>query len=426
MFADFSAAAMELGEVLGLQGLTVPSTKEGDLSLIKRAAAGSFTQAAAASYPSPFLDEQKMLRFAKAAHTLPSGLDFGRENEQRFLLSRTKRPFTPSQWMELEHQALIYKYLNAKAPIPSSLLISISKSFRSSANRMSWRPLYQGFPNADSDPEPGRCRRTDGKKWRCSKEAMADHKYCERHINRNRHRSRKPVENQSRKTVKETPCAGSLPSSVGQGSFKKAKVNEMKPGSISYWTDSLNRTMANKEKGNKAAEENNGPLLNLTNQQPTLSLFSQLKQQNKPEKFNTAGDSESISSNTMLKPCESSNQQNNKSIPFTKMHDRGCLQSVLQNFSLPKDEKMEFQKSKDSNVMTVPSTFYSSPEDPRVSCHAPNMAQMQEDSISSSWEMPQGGPLGEILTNSKNPDDSIMKPEARPYGWLLNLEDHAM
>jgi hypothetical protein len=65
---------MELGEVLGLQGLTVPSTKEGDLSLIKRAAAGSFTQAAAASYPSPFLDEQKMLRFAKAAHTLPSGL----------------------------------------------------------------------------------------------------------------------------------------------------------------------------------------------------------------------------------------------------------------------------------------------------------------------------------------------------------------
>lgn len=106
---------------------------------------------------------------------------------------------------------------------------------------VSWRPLYQGFPNADSDPEPGRCRRTDGKKWRCSKEAMADHKYCERHINRNRHRSRKPVENQSRKTVKETPCAGSLPSSVGQGSFKKAKVNEMKPRSISHWTDSLNR-----------------------------------------------------------------------------------------------------------------------------------------------------------------------------------------
>uniref|UniRef100_A0A0D9VXB9 Growth-regulating factor n=1 Tax=Leersia perrieri TaxID=77586 RepID=A0A0D9VXB9_9ORYZ len=421
MFADFSAA-MELGEVLGLHGLTVPSTKESDLSIIKRAT--SFTQAAAAaSYPSPFLDEQKMLRFAKAAHTLPSGLDFGRENEQRFLLSRTKRPFTPSQWMELEHQALIYKYLNAKAPIPSSLLISISKSFKSSVNRMSWRPLYQGFPNADSDPEPGRCRRTDGKKWRCSKEAMADHKYCERHINRNRHRSRKPVENQSRKTVKETPCAGSLTSPVVQGSFKKAKVNEMKPGSVSCWTDSLNRTMASKEKGNKAAEENNAPLMNLTNQQPTLSLLSQLKQQNKAEKFL---DSEPISSNTMLKPWESSNQQSNKNIPFTKVHDRGCLQSVLQNFSPPKDEKMGYQKTKDSNAIPVPSNFYSTPEGPCVSCHTSNMVQMQEDSISSSWEMPQGGPLGEILTNSKNTDDSTMKPEARPYGWLLNLEDHAM
>lgn len=60
------------------------------------------------------------------------GVEFGRPNEQAFLLSRTKRPFTPSQWMELEHQALIYKYLHAKAPIPSSLLISISKSFRTS------------------------------------------------------------------------------------------------------------------------------------------------------------------------------------------------------------------------------------------------------------------------------------------------------
>jgi len=63
-------------------------------------------------------------------------LVFGGPSEQAFLLSRTKRPFTPSQWMELEHQALIYKYLNAKAPIPSSLLISISKNFRSSNRGM--------------------------------------------------------------------------------------------------------------------------------------------------------------------------------------------------------------------------------------------------------------------------------------------------
>ena len=44
------------------------------------------------------------------------------------------------------------------------------------------------------DPEPGRCRRTDGKKWRCSKEAYPDSKYCEKHMHRGKNRSRKPVE----------------------------------------------------------------------------------------------------------------------------------------------------------------------------------------------------------------------------------------
>ena len=44
------------------------------------------------------------------------------------------------------------------------------------------------------DPEPGRCRRTDGKKWRCSRDVLSDQKYCERHIHRGRQRSRKLVE----------------------------------------------------------------------------------------------------------------------------------------------------------------------------------------------------------------------------------------
>lgn len=71
---------------------------------------------------------------------------------------------------------------------------------------------------------------------------MAEHKYCERHINRNRHRSRKPVENQTRKNAKEAPAAGPLSSAVSQGGCKKSKASEeLKPGSVSYWTDSLNR-----------------------------------------------------------------------------------------------------------------------------------------------------------------------------------------
>ena len=56
-----------------------------------------------------------------------------------------------------------------------------------------WGCFQMGF-GRKADPEPGRCRRTDGKKWRCSKEAYPDSKYCERHMHRGKNRSRKPVE----------------------------------------------------------------------------------------------------------------------------------------------------------------------------------------------------------------------------------------
>lgn len=54
-----------------------------------------------------------------------------------------------------------------------------------------------GYYGKKIDAEPGRCRRTDGKKWRCSKDAHPDSKYCDRHMIRRRYRSRKPVESQS-------------------------------------------------------------------------------------------------------------------------------------------------------------------------------------------------------------------------------------
>uniref|UniRef100_A0A0A9F232 WRC domain-containing protein n=1 Tax=Arundo donax TaxID=35708 RepID=A0A0A9F232_ARUDO len=252
---------------------------------------------------------------------------------------------------------------------------------------------------------------------------MADHKYCERHINRNRHRSRKLVENQPRKTAKEAPAAGSLSCAVSQGSLKKAKVNDLKPGTVSHWTDSLNRAILSREKASKQTEDNNTPQLNCTNRQPTLSLLSQLKQQNKPDKFSPTVDSETISSDTILKAWGSSNHESNKNISNTQLPDAECLQSVLQNFSLAKNDKMESEKNKYSGSMLVSSTLYSA-EGPLMTCLSPNMTQVQEDCISSSWEMPQGGPLGEILTNSKNKEDLTKKSESRSYGWLLNL-DHA-
>ncbi|CAK9149778.1 unnamed protein product [Ilex paraguariensis] len=125
------------------------------------------------------------------------------------VLTGVRGPFTPSQWMELEHQALIYKYITANVPIPSNLLIPIRKALESAGlpsfsglrpNTWEWGSYHMGFSN-NNDPEPGRCRRTDGKKWRCSRDAVADQKYCERHMNRGRHRSRKPVEGQTGHSV---------------------------------------------------------------------------------------------------------------------------------------------------------------------------------------------------------------------------------
>ncbi|KAJ8754010.1 hypothetical protein K2173_001908 [Erythroxylum novogranatense] len=110
--------------------------------------------------------------------------------------------FSLSQWQELELQALIYRYMLAGAAIPSELLQPIKKSLLHSASYILHHPLqhfshYQPacyWGRLAMDPEPGRCRRTDGKKWRCSRDVVAGQKYCERHVHRGRNRSRKPVE----------------------------------------------------------------------------------------------------------------------------------------------------------------------------------------------------------------------------------------
>uniref|UniRef100_A0A803QST4 Growth-regulating factor n=2 Tax=Cannabis sativa TaxID=3483 RepID=A0A803QST4_CANSA len=118
--------------------------------------------------------------------------------------------FSLAQWQELELQALIFRYMLAGATVPSELLQHIKKSF----NLLHTTPYFlhhslQPYPHfqpsptllqsgywgkASMDPEPGRCRRTDGKKWRCSRDVVVGQKYCERHMHRGRNRSRKPVE----------------------------------------------------------------------------------------------------------------------------------------------------------------------------------------------------------------------------------------
>ncbi|KAK4432826.1 Growth-regulating factor 3 [Sesamum alatum] len=128
-------------------------------------------------------------------------------------------PFTASQWEELEHQALVFKYIVSGIPIPQDLLFTIRTSLDSSLSSrfLLHQPHHIGLNGFHMglgrkvDPEPGRCRRTDGKKWRCSKEAYPESKYCERHMHRGRNRSRKPVEILSQTPTKPAAAAAPLP-----------------------------------------------------------------------------------------------------------------------------------------------------------------------------------------------------------------------
>ncbi|CAN8259421.1 unnamed protein product [Cochlearia groenlandica] len=122
-----------------------------------------------------------------------------------------KPPFTQTQWQELEHQALVYKYMVSGVPVPPELIFSIRRSLDSSLvsrllphQSIGWG-CYQMGLGRKPDPEPGRCRRTDGKKWRCSREAYQDSKYCEKHMHRGRNRARKSIDQNQTTTSLTSP-----------------------------------------------------------------------------------------------------------------------------------------------------------------------------------------------------------------------------
>ncbi|XP_038996309.1 growth-regulating factor 7-like [Hibiscus syriacus] len=120
-------------------------------------------------------------------------------------------PFTLSQRMELEIQVRIYEYMMASVPVPPDLLIPIAgiPSASVTFGDGAVNPRLAGR----RDVEPGRCKRTDGKKWRCSRDVAPDQKFCERHLHRGRPpRSRKPAELPNKRTRQAT-YGQSLPSS---------------------------------------------------------------------------------------------------------------------------------------------------------------------------------------------------------------------
>ncbi|KAH9605243.1 hypothetical protein KSS87_011043 [Heliosperma pusillum] len=98
----------------------------------------------------------------------------------------------------------------ASVPVPPELIIPLSKyplphlpsslhHTDQSSVRKAMELSYNGVGRGGGsvgNPEPWRCKRTDGKKWRCSRDVVPDQKYCERHSHKSRPsaRSRKPVE----------------------------------------------------------------------------------------------------------------------------------------------------------------------------------------------------------------------------------------
>ncbi|KAF7090444.1 hypothetical protein CFC21_111277 [Triticum aestivum] len=120
--------------------------------------------------------------------------------QARAAAAAAKSALTFMQQQELEHQVLIYRYFAAGAPVPVNLVLPIWKSIAASSFGPHRFPSLIGLGSlcfdyrSSMEPEPGRCRRTDGKKWRCSRDVLQGHKYCERHVHRGRGRSRKPVE----------------------------------------------------------------------------------------------------------------------------------------------------------------------------------------------------------------------------------------
>ncbi|OMO70849.1 Growth-regulating factor 5 [Corchorus olitorius] len=371
-------------------------------------------------------------------------------------------PFTPSQWMELEHQALIYKYITANVPIPSNLLIPIRKALDSAdfstfsggllrPNALGWGTFHLGFSN-NTDPEPGRCRRTDGKKWRCSRDAVADQKYCERHMNRGRHRSRKPVESQSghsaaatttTTTTKLMPTVSSSASVVvgpaGGGSgesnsltIAQQQFKNLQPGSASNLSAAppLNRLLLNKD--------------NVDVMSPTGDLKSKEnpflipKQQQISYEQNSRNEFGVVSSDSLLNPSHknssmikcrnfgpSQDQETESQHSFRQfMDDWPKTQSDRSAISWP-DVQSSDRTQLSISIPMAASDFMSStssPNNEKVTLSPLRLSrefdpihmglgvgsvinesnQRQANWIPISWETSMGGPLGEVLHSTNN------------------------
>lgn len=411
--------------------------------------------------------------FYHSAYSRNAGLGTGSLNSTMHgALSGARGPFTPSQWMELEHQALIYKYINANVAIPSNLLIPIRKAFNPSGfsgfsnsfrhNTWGWGPFHLGF-SGNHDPEPGRCRRTDGKKWRCSRDAVADQKYCERHINRGRHRSRKPVEGQTghaapgSATTKVMPLASPSPSLVASSggasknlSITQHQVKNLQSGAADTSSNShMNRISFNNQSSGGRVQDAQG--LSVVSPAMNMKLkdtpFSNLKQQDLYEEPPGSGFG-LVSSESLLNRTSFMNYRNFGSSPDLNsqearaedslrhfMDDWPKNRSDSSTIGWPEVEETHLDRTQLSISIPMSSDFSSttSPTHEKLALSPLRLSreldpiemglgvgrfpneptQRQVNWIPISWESSSmGGPLGEVLNHTNNTSENFKNASA--------------
>ncbi|XP_065848127.1 growth-regulating factor 1-like [Euphorbia lathyris] len=376
--------------------------------------------------------------------------------------TETRGPFTPSQWMELEHQALIYKYITANVPIPSNLLIPIRRALESSAistysggllrpNALSWGGFHLGF-SSNTDPEPGRCRRTDGKKWRCSRDAVADQKYCERHMNRGRHRSRKHVEGQSGHssaaatssiTSKPMLTASSTSSvsasavglhgssaskslAIAQNQQQLKNLQSENSSNLSAAT-SLNRMFLSKENMGERVQDSPGlsTLSSKINLKSKENPFMILKQQS-PYQESSQLEFGRVNSDSLLNPSHNGssvitcrNFESSEDITEQQNIQQRSIRQFMDDWPRSQSDQtdglwpqLDVQTDRTQlsiSIPVAPTDFMSSTSSPnndksalsplRLSCELDLNAfnQRQTNWIPVPWESSMGGPLGEVL-----------------------------
>ncbi|XP_074264373.1 growth-regulating factor 8-like isoform X1 [Silene latifolia] len=308
--------------------------------------------------------------------------------------------FTANQREELERQTMIYKYMMASIPIPPELIIPLSKypnlpPLLNHNDHSSVRKGLQlrytggggrgGGVGINGDPEPWRCRRTDGKKWRCSRDVAPDQKYCERHSHKGRPsaRSRKPVES----SLVSTTSTATSSNPIALNPFQHHPYNYDSPSSLTQY----NHHTSLRYPDWFMKEEHLVPSAQV--------LYSQQMQQ-------FSGENRGHSHASQFKPRTSPSDQTTRPLPRPFI-DAWSLEDIHKvantNLTLPTEvtssSKCTNHNSSPLNANLPLTLSMSAGFDPNNDHNsAKDEDSMTLRGIRSSWvNLPSGGPLAEAL-----------------------------